>query len=347
MDKKTLSLRVLLIVVCFCVGCICFYQINRSYDPLARYPYVTEENRDIILEKLDSEDIDYLITQQIKPETFLPFIDEPDFDLHNAYLYSAAKSVQDASNDYIVNFVNKYRQNFSRDILVTLFKHYTYVDLTTFYENEAIFNENLELVSDPSLPYVILNENSTVYKYVPSDLVSVSSVSVRSEVASNLQSMIQDFASVMNNEVSLDLAQGYLSYEAIMEEYVQLNNRIPDQINDYMLPAGQNEFQLGFTIGLQEMDEWINLCIENNVYVTRDYSTVLENLSDTARLKMDWLRENAYRYGFVIRYPEGKESTTNQLYQPFVLRYVGEQTARQMHDKDVCMEEMTFEEELN
>ena len=40
----------------------------------------------------------------------------------------------------------------------------------------------------------------------------------------------------------------------------------------------------------------------------------------------------------------GKESTTNQLYQPFVLRYVGQQTARQMHDKDVCMEEMTFEE---
>ena len=69
--------------------------------------------------------------------------------------------------------------------------------------------------------------------------------------------MIQDFGSVMNNEVSLDLAQGYLSYEAIMEEYVQLNNRIPDQINDYMLPAGQNEFQLGFTIGYRN-DEWIN-----------------------------------------------------------------------------------------
>ena len=90
-----------------------------------------------------------------QPETFLPFIDDPDFDLHNAYLYSAAKSVQDASNDYIVNFVNKYRQNFSRDILVTLLKHYTYVDLTTFYENEAIFNENLELVSSTILAWQV------------------------------------------------------------------------------------------------------------------------------------------------------------------------------------------------
>ena len=170
MDKKILGLRVMLIIICLCVACVCFYQINRSYDPLARYPYVNQDNRDTILRYLDSDDIDYLITQQIKPETFLPFIEVVGFDLHNAYLYSAAKSTQEAPNDYIVNFVNKYRQNFSKDILVTLLKHYTYIDLTTFYENEAIFNEDLELVSDPSLPYVILNEDRTVYKYVPDNL---------------------------------------------------------------------------------------------------------------------------------------------------------------------------------
>ena len=49
--------RVLLIVICFAVGCFCLYHMDKSYDPLARYPYTTDANRDIILEYLDSNDI--------------------------------------------------------------------------------------------------------------------------------------------------------------------------------------------------------------------------------------------------------------------------------------------------
>ena len=50
-------------------------------------------------------------------------------------------------------------------------------------------------------------------------------------------------------------------------------------------------------------------------------------------------------YGLDIRYEEGKEHLTGKAWQPFTLRYVGEEYARAMHDNGLCMEEMTFNKE--
>ena len=48
------------------VFAVCFYWMNQSYDPLARYPYADEADREILLKYLDQEDINYLISQQIR-----------------------------------------------------------------------------------------------------------------------------------------------------------------------------------------------------------------------------------------------------------------------------------------
>ena len=55
-SKKELRARILLIVVCLAVGLYCLYSMDKSYDPLARYPYTTDENRDVLLKYLDSAD---------------------------------------------------------------------------------------------------------------------------------------------------------------------------------------------------------------------------------------------------------------------------------------------------
>lgn len=346
MEKKTLCIRILLIVICFSITSVCFYQMNQSYDPLARYPYVTDENRDIILKYLDSDDIDYLITQQIKPDDFLDFIDQPDFNIHNTLYYSVAKETQDASNDYIVNFVNKYRANFSRDMLVNLLTHYSYVDLTTFYENESILHDEIELVSDPSAPYVLLNDKTTVYKYIPSNLVNVDGVQVRSELQSDLLSMQKDFMSVVNNGQTISFEKGYVSYEQALEAYSMRLQTDPQNASLYQDSAGQSEFQLGFSVAITGAENWIDLCVENGAYSTKDYDSVLQLLDPATLVMLDWIRENAYRYGFVLRYPEDKESESGHMYQPFILRYVGKATAKKMHEENLSMEEMTFEKNI-
>ena len=47
-SKKELRARILLIVVCLVVGLYCLYSMDKSYDPLARYPYTTDENSDVL-----------------------------------------------------------------------------------------------------------------------------------------------------------------------------------------------------------------------------------------------------------------------------------------------------------
>ena len=77
-----------------------------------------------------------------------------------------------------------------------------------------------------------------------------------------------------------------------------------------------------------------------------DYAPVEEELSDEVKNRVEWLAENAYRYGFVVRYEKEQEKKTGHWYQPFVLRYVGKKTAKYMHDSYKVMEQMSFPDEL-
>lgn len=53
----------------------------------------------------------------------------------------------------------------------------------------------------------------------------------------------------------------------------------------------------------------------------------------------DWLAAHAWEYGFILRYPEGKESITNHEFEPEHYRYVGQSAAKQIHELDLTLEE--------
>ena len=52
-----------------------------------------------------------------------------------------------------------------------------------------------------------------------------------------------------------------------------------------------------------------------------------------------WLAENAHEYGFILRYPQGKEEITGISYEPWHYRYVGTEAAREIYAQGVCLEE--------
>lgn len=58
---------------------------------------------------------------------------------------------------------------------------------------------------------------------------------------------------------------------------------------------------------------------------------------NTAEAK--WLAANAYKYGFILRYPEGKESITGYMYEPWHYRYVGVESAKKIFDSGLTLEE--------
>ncbi len=52
-----------------------------------------------------------------------------------------------------------------------------------------------------------------------------------------------------------------------------------------------------------------------------------------------WLRENAWQYGFILRYPQGSEESTGMAYNPWHYRYVGEAAAAQIQQLGITLED--------
>jgi len=345
LERNVLFARILLIILCATLTGACFYQLNQSYDPLARYPYATEKNRATILKYMDSHDIDYIISQQIRPSVFMDFIKIPGFNIRLANEYHLAKQTQEESNAYIVNFVNKYSTYFTSNELEDLLTYYTYADLTTFYENDATTTKKLTLQSDPTNMYLVLNTKTSVYRYQPANLVQVDSIQIQSNVVDDWNEMKEAYSRMWNGE-TLSAVSGYQSYDTVNESYMTLENQYGETVLDrFQLPAGQNETQLGYTIQLINPQDWIDACQKNqNEDGTYNYENAIKSLSQSQQNQIVWLEENAYHYGFVIRYPEDKADKTKMAYQPFVLRYVGRKAANKMWKDHLSMEEMDFEE---
>lgn len=53
----------------------------------------------------------------------------------------------------------------------------------------------------------------------------------------------------------------------------------------------------------------------------------------------EWLAENAYKYGFILRYPQRKEEITGTGYEPWHYRYVGREAAEEIFNNRICLEE--------
>ncbi len=53
----------------------------------------------------------------------------------------------------------------------------------------------------------------------------------------------------------------------------------------------------------------------------------------------DWLRDNAYKYGFIKRYPDDKVDITGIDNEPWHYRYVGKEAAKIMYEENLCLEE--------
>lgn len=165
--------------------------------------------------------------------------------------------------------------------------------------------------------------------YVPSDLAdpenvqSTSSVfEIRAEAATQLEAMVKAASDV---DITLYVSSGYRSYDdqdKLYSSQVQLLTEA--KAITACEKAGYSEHQLGLAVDL-----------------TDDVNTTsqTEAFADTDAGK--WLYEHAHEYGFILRYPKGKESITKYNFMPWHYRYVGTDTANAMYaiSPDETMEE--------
>ncbi len=164
--------------------------------------------------------------------------------------------------------------------------------------------------------YYYLTEN-----YKPDDLV-VLTAKYNSGVNSSLRKEAAEAFMKMSDAATLDNiiiknASAYRSYEYqvnLYDRYVARDGK--EAADTYSARAGFSEHQTGLALDINEIDN---------------------NFENTDAFK--WLQNNAYKYGFILRFPKDKEDITGYQYEPWHYRYVGPKVAKQITDENLTLEE--------
>lgn len=87
-------------------------------------------------------------------------------------------------------------------------------------------------------------------------------------------------------------------------------------------------------------ERWVALpnTSEHEIGIAVDITTTDRNVQDASYI-WNWLRKNAYKYGFILRYPKDKEDITGVMFEAWHYRYVGKEVAKEIFEKNICLEE--------
>lgn len=117
--------------------------------------------------------------------------------------------------------------------------------------------------------------------------------------------------------IDLYIVSGYRSYslqQSIYSRYCYQDGRAA--ADTYSARPGHSEHQTGLAMDL------------NSLYASFAYTA-----------EGRWLAANAYKYGFIIRYPKNKQSVTGYIYEPWHVRYLGKELAADVYKSGLCLEE--------
>lgn len=169
--------------------------------------------------------------------------------------------------------------------------------------------------------------------YVPANLATpyLNSTTDVIQVNSEAGEMAKQMKAAAESEgISLTVTSGYMNYKEIEEramDIISMNGEEYAKANGFL--AGYNEHQTGLAL---------------------DFTDDPTNINNTVSFKDtpagQWLFAHAHEYGFIQRYPEGKESITGVNFEPWHYRYVGVDVANAIYNKGVELNDpnYTFEE---
>lgn len=197
------------------------------------------------------------------------------------------------------------------------------------------FNKNQYSLTDPNSIWVVVNKQRPLNPktFVPPDLVVPNvplrvpgneTMEMQQVTATALESL---FAAAKTADAAMMVSSGYRSYSfqvSLYNGYVQSQGQATADTQSAR--PGFSEHQTGLAVDVEPADGTCN---------------VDQCFANTAAGK--WLAANAYKYGFIIRYPQGLESVTGYEYEPWHIRYVGVSLATEMHKDNIQTLEQFFD----
>ncbi|REK72049.1 D-alanyl-D-alanine carboxypeptidase family protein [Paenibacillus paeoniae] len=192
-------------------------------------------------------------------------------------------------------------------------------------------DEAIAVIGQPESLAALVNPlNRLPDEYVPSDLVypevrfifkeKIEKRMMRKEAAEALENL---FAGAEKDDIYLAGVSAYRSHKtqkALFERYVKRDGY--EKARTYSALPGTSEHETGLAVDVTSSD---GKCAAADCF------------GDTKEAA--WLKKNAADYGFIIRYPEGKQDITGYQYEPWHLRYVGADIAVEIAADDSTLEE--------
>lgn len=318
--KKKVKILLVIFLIIFVVGSITIVkQLKQNKSNQSAQKYTTKIDKknkksplttlnyskdDIaLIEKynISDENIKYLIDNKIDSKLAMNIIKEKYY-----------------IDDYLKKYLDYYEKNKDLSFSEIITRINTHLD-DEFYTNT-------EKTDDTLGKFVILNKHYySDENYKGLNLIDVDSEYNLYNTSFKLSKECYEAFLKMYNDAkeqgyAFKINSAYRSYEKQIKIYQGwVNKDGVKQADTYSARAGFSEHQTGYAFDV------------------RDYPFTNDDYSKTK--SFTWVSENAYKYGFIIRFPKDKEYITGYQYEPWHYRYCGIECATYIHDNNITFEE--------
>ena len=186
------------------------------------------------------------------------------------------------------------------------------------------FYKNIKMVKNPANLDILVNKNNKLDKnYIPTDLELIDinyayeNKYLRKEAKEMFEKLSKDAKKEGYRIVATSTYRDYDYQNNLYNYYIkEKGKKYADMCS---ARAGHSEHQTGLAV---------DVAGSNDSY--DDFE---------ASIEFNWMKKNAHKYGFILRYPKGKEKITGFKYEPWHYRYIGIDIATEIYEKDITLEE--------
>lgn len=300
------------IIIYFCAGIVTIFVItilainyknDYKYKQTTEYKLLekgyTKEEVNDILNGLQEKDLLILLEKE-KNEYLLPIMKEK---------YYISKNLEE--------YLNFYKENKDKST-------YDIVAMVNVHANKDWYEE-IEPANTELKNLLLVNKHYQLEEtYIPENLIEVSNWYCYGEnqiIKDAYESFIEMYNKAKEEEITLIINSSYRNYESQKNTYNRLKNTFgTTKADSQAARPGHSEHETGlafdiFAPGNASTEDFK----ESNAYL--------------------WLKEHAYQYGFIERYPQDKEYLTGYAFESWHWRYVGIEVATKIYEEQITFDE--------
>lgn len=278
-----------------------YYKIN--YSDINNFSKIINK----LLEKdYNGEEINY-ITENIASDINILL----NMDYVNILAF---KDISNFDINNLERYLNYQQENKEYDLATVV----TYVNIGLDKEGYSEYTKYTKEEAENDLTILVNKYHQLPEDYEPSDLVSLSYNSnyyLRKEAAEAFENLTN--AGILDGVIFYPFSpyRSYETQEVLYNRYVARDG--VEAADTYSARPGFSEHQLGLAVDVRS-------------------NTLNDNLTQE---HYEWMLDNSYKYGFIVRYPKGKQHITQFMEEPWHLRYLGVELATKVHDSGLTYDE--------